>query len=53
MRKFGFKFHSDYLNSDCTVVFYLSDKHWWFKSKRHNKIMKAGTPLSYFVKKEK
>ena len=51
MKKRGFKFYSAFLKSDCTVVFYLTDKHWWFRSHRHNKIMKAGTPLSYFFKK--
>lgn len=53
MKKIGFKFYSDYLASECTVVSYLTDNHWWFKAHAHgDKIMKAGTPLSFFIKQE-
>ena len=54
MKKRGYKFYSNYLSSHCTVVFYLTDNHWWFKAHAHNdKIMKAGTPLSFFIKQDK
>lgn len=50
MTRRGLTFYSKYLDSECTVVFYLTNKHWWFKSEEHSKIMKAGTPFDYFFK---
>lgn len=51
-RKLGFKFYSHYLNSNCRVTRYFTDKHWWFYSEKHGYEMKAGTRLSYFKGQE-
>lgn len=51
--KIGKTFWSRYLNSHITVVFYLTNKHWWFRvdnGRYKGEIFKAGTTFNYFSK---
>lgn len=49
LKYIGYQFYSKLLSTKCTTLLVISDHNWYFYSHKHERIIKAGTPFSYFL----